>query len=75
MQLRANRLGILLYREEFDLRDTSMGPHPEGFGSNLSRNISPNATKFFTHILTNVFKQIRIQILRTKFKMGEINDN
>ena len=33
VQLRAHRLGILLYkfREEFDLHDTSMGPNPEGF--------------------------------------------
>ena len=40
---------------EIDLHGTSMGPNPEGFGSNLSRNISPNATKFFTHVLTYVF--------------------
>ena len=57
VQLRAHRLGILLYKflEEFDLHGTCMGPNPEGFGSNLSRNISPNATKFFTHVLTYVF--------------------
>ena len=38
VQLRAHRLGILLYKfwEEFDLRGTSMGLNPEGFGSNLS---------------------------------------
>ena len=48
------------FREEFDTliytaRDTSMGPNPEDFGSNLSRNISPNATKFFhTCTCTNI---------------------
>ena len=54
VQLQAHHLGILLYkfREEFDLHGTSMGLNPEGFGSNLSRNISPDATKFFTHVLT-----------------------
>ena len=43
------------FGREIDLHGTSMGPNPEGFGSNLSRNISPNATKFFTHVLTYVF--------------------
>ena len=53
----AHRLGVLLYKfcEEFDLHGMSMGPNPEGFGSNLSWNISPNATKFFTHVLTYFF--------------------
>ena len=56
VQLQAHRLGILLYkfREEFDLHGMSMGPNPEGFGSYLSHNISPNGTKFFTHVLTYV---------------------
>ena len=30
----------------------SMDPNPGGFGSSLSRNISPNTTKVFTNVLT-----------------------
>ena len=53
MRLWAHSLGILYkFHGKFDLHGTSMGPNPVGFGSNLSCNISPNATKFFTHVLT-----------------------
>ena len=35
----------------FDLHASlPVGPNP-GFGSSLSQNISPNTTKFFTHVL------------------------
>ena len=57
VQLSGTPFGDVIYKfwGEIDLHGTSMGPNPEGFGSNLSRNISPNATKFFTHMYLHVF--------------------
>ena len=80
-QYAAHRLGLLVYklRRMFWFTRKSVGPNSGGVGSNLNHNVSPNTTKFFTHVLTYVFynnkHQRRIQILQTKFRMGEINDN
>ena len=52
-----------------------MGSNPGGFGSNLSHNISQIPQKFSNMYLHMSSKQILIQILQRKFRMGEINNS
>ena len=58
----------------FDFTLKSMGPNLGGFGSNLSCNISPNTTKFFTHVLTYHISSDRYvsKFYKQSLRMGKI---